>query len=524
MKYLEKYFSTFSNVVQVAFIILTLLTTVNIVVYGNFAFWYDPARDLLQAWDSHTNLSLIGPTSGIPGVFYGPYWIWFISIVLLFTQDPRFVVTFVITIPMILACIWLILGPFRRTVGISLTLSTLVLFLASNFIGYATNLWNPNLAVPLFLVLFSLLLWVEKKSLSWWLCLLIGLLVGMIANVHLSFGLGVLLATGLFVLIREALFLTKPINWIQLRHWLLQLVAFGVGLLLISIPTMVFELRHDFLQTRQFLSAISQSVVYQQAVVSQQNTDSSFVINSFLNLPISLFHVSRPFVLMLVFVLAVILLWRMRRIQTWLKWKRIQISLQNSTTILFLVLVIVSCLGLYLTTKNPVWNYHFIGLDAVTILLIILLISRSRTARIIMLGWILVVMVGRLPELRIKLSELGEVHQFISSLAIKSEVIDWIKRDAGSTEYQIYAYNPAIFPYDFQYLARWRDSAPVLYKPAEIQLDTVYIIFPEVSLPIREDFIHYVTHPNVYRTEVEVPMKDKMSVVKRVRLSKVLTP
>ncbi len=42
---------------------------------NSFAFTYDVGRDMLALWDIvyvH-NITLIGPTTGIPGVFYGPW-------------------------------------------------------------------------------------------------------------------------------------------------------------------------------------------------------------------------------------------------------------------------------------------------------------------------------------------------------------------------------------------------------------------------------------------------------------------
>src|SRR5690349_7189844 len=68
-----------------------LIILINIFT-GNISFWYDPARDLLAGLANLHKPTLIGPTSGIPGVFYGPYWIWLLSFGQLFSHDPRIVV------------------------------------------------------------------------------------------------------------------------------------------------------------------------------------------------------------------------------------------------------------------------------------------------------------------------------------------------------------------------------------------------------------------------------------------------
>src|SRR5438046_2413526 len=73
---------------------------------GSFPLWYDIARDLLSALANFQKPTLIGPTSGIPGVFYGPYWIWLLSFAQIFSHDPRIITLLVATIP------YLFLFPF----------------------------------------------------------------------------------------------------------------------------------------------------------------------------------------------------------------------------------------------------------------------------------------------------------------------------------------------------------------------------------------------------------------------------
>src|SRR6187551_3411896 len=66
---------------------------------ASIPFWYDPARDMLMGWDNLHKFTLIGPTTGIPGLFYGPYWIWMLSLGELFSKDPRIVILIVATLP-----------------------------------------------------------------------------------------------------------------------------------------------------------------------------------------------------------------------------------------------------------------------------------------------------------------------------------------------------------------------------------------------------------------------------------------
>src|SRR5258708_5957612 len=103
--------------------------------------WFDPARDLLSAWDSLTKPTLLGPPTGIPGLFYGPYWIWLLSFGLLFSKNPVITTIITATIPylIIFPLIWFQLS--KKLDRTALILGWL-LFIMGNGMTYATQLWN----------------------------------------------------------------------------------------------------------------------------------------------------------------------------------------------------------------------------------------------------------------------------------------------------------------------------------------------------------------------------------------------
>ena len=62
------------------FFLFPLFLSLKNIIQGNIPFWFDNARDFLLALGNLEKPTLIGPPTGIPGVFYGPYWIWLLSI------------------------------------------------------------------------------------------------------------------------------------------------------------------------------------------------------------------------------------------------------------------------------------------------------------------------------------------------------------------------------------------------------------------------------------------------------------
>lgn len=71
------------------FIILGLYLRISGTLNGYFAFTFDQGRDFLQLYDLvyRHKLSLIGPPTGIDGVFHGVWWYWFLAP--LFLSQPE---------------------------------------------------------------------------------------------------------------------------------------------------------------------------------------------------------------------------------------------------------------------------------------------------------------------------------------------------------------------------------------------------------------------------------------------------
>lgn len=220
---------------------------------GNFPFWYDPARDLLLARDNVKDITLIGPTTGIPGVFYGPYWIWLLSGAFLVSPDPRVItflalwVPYLVVLPMVF---WL----FYRYGKISpfAVLVTWVLFSAQFGRGYATQLWNPHLApLLLFILIYLVSIVYPNAKRTLFILAAMGFITGLMVNIHMSFGITLVVALYGYIL-----WLQKE-NKGSLREAVLKAGALTGGLAVAFVPFLVFEVKHAFLQSKVLLSALT---------------------------------------------------------------------------------------------------------------------------------------------------------------------------------------------------------------------------------------------------------------------------
>jgi len=458
------------------------------IISGAIPFWYDPARDMLSAWDNLHKLTLIGSTSGIPGIFYGPYWIWFLSIPVLFSKDPR-LATFIVSFIPYMIFFPIILSRFKNYFENDVLLGLWILFILT-FQSYAIFIWNPNNSPLLFLLAAYLILSsLDQKTFINELkkVFLAGIVVGLALNINLSFGSVFALSSGLFFLLNAALFL-KGTLLTKIRNVFLQLISFSAGILLTFLPFFVFEVRHNFGQTKIALKALLHGG---GGVVTIHGLSKWGIIGSFFARWTELLHLPSCISLIILVILAISLL-------LLLLIKKISFSKSEKILSLFLFSLVLSCLGLYSSVRNPVWDYHFIGIEVFWMLLLGIFLIKIPYIKLAAYGWILfLIVMGTIGFLgSLKTSVLAT-----DSLAAKEYMVKTISNDAKGKEYTVYAYSPSIYIYEYSYLFRWLTGKEIPYDPALIRPGKeVYLILPQDKKAVLNDFINYRTPVKLYQT------------------------
>jgi len=440
--------------------------TLRSVILGTIPFWFDPARDLLRAWDNLSKPTLLGPSTGIPGVFYGPWWIWLLSLGLIISKDPRLITGLVLTLPYLTIFPWLLIKLFRLKTGLILW----VLFMITSA-HYATHLWNPHLAPLILLGLIYLLIKVKKE---WKKIFLIGLLAGLLMNFHMSLGIGALVASGLFLLI-----ITK---------W--RIIWFGLGVGVAFVPTILFELRHGFHQSRIMIKTVLDSILYNSAVVGQTGLTREEIINKLWGLMSKLLQVPGELATAIYFLLGGLIIF------SWTKFDK-----QKKKLLILMGLLSLIVARIFLSTKNPVWEYHFIGGEIIILLIIGIIINRFKWLQRLLAVWVLILVLKELPNLT-SAPEIG--------LRAKRNIVEKILLDAGEKDFSFKAYSSSIYTYDYDYLFRWLAKGKKLEETRKI-----YLIIPETEKTIKLDFIEYKTPAKDYQTIEEWNMSDKTSVLVR---------
>lgn len=502
----NKIFSKSILIITGIFTLLISIIVSHIVYIGGFAFWYDPARDLISALANINKLTLIGPTSGIPGLFYGPYWIWFLSLAEFFSKDPRFVTFFVATIPYLLIFPF-ILSRFSSVLS-KTTLSILWLIFVLGFVNYFTGLWNPHPA-PLFILLTIYLLFL-KTSKSDLKNLIItffaGFTTGIVMNFQLSFGIGMLFGIFVFMILEIIYkFYNKKFETIKTSKNILLIGLFAIGNIVSFIPFILFEIRHGFNQSKVLINAF----IHYGAVVSQTGLTKTQIIQLLIDRVGGVLHL--PSIVSWIFFIGG-LIFVFKRINKNIKTDEVRL-------IAMLFCILFGVLYIYLTAKNPVWVYHLIGAEVIILLIAGVILDKIKIFKYIVGFWVVILFSYFLFD-HIK-SWNYNPQNIYGTFAAEKEIVSKINKDSKGQKYVVFPYSPAIYTYEYSYLFEFLYNKDVPYQPELNPTDSklVFLIFPpETEKAKKEDFINYRTPPAKYKTEREIVQNNGAQIIKRIRL------
>ncbi|SRR6266568_2131048 len=489
MKSLSSYIQQRYYFIVLFAILLPLTLSLVLILSINLTFWYDNTRDLLSAWDNLSKFTLIGPPSGIPGIFYGPYWIWLLSIGLFFSKNPLIVTIITATIPyfILFPLIW-----FRFTKFFDRTSVVIgwLLFIFSSGMTYATQLWNLYPAPLISLIVIYLLIlakFTEITKRQTLIAATIGFLIGLLINFHISFGLAFLTGTIIFFIadVLVTFFLnaekSKRIFWVKRIY---SVIFIFLGLFISFLPALIFEARHGFHQTQ----ILAHTLFKFGAVVTVTGMNKTQILQTFLKSFGNLLQMPvLPAGIVLVILIITLIYFTFKH--------KIIYKKKDARIFLLLSSLFAGNLFIYLTAKNPVWEYHFIGVDILFLLMLTFFTSRFSLFRKGLILYTIIIICVNVATFIIYF------HNHTSHFEQQEDVVKIISNDAKNTDYTVYAYNSSIYTYDFSYLFRWTAHKNVPYDPGIIKhsSNTIYLIIPMNNDAKVQDFIHFRSQPDKYK-------------------------
>lgn len=398
---------------------------------GYFAFTYDQGRDFLELSKlvfGH-NLSLIGPPTGIEGVFHGVWWFWVLAPVFwLWRGDPTLMVATFNVLSTLFVLVAYYIGEKIKDATLGLVLAGIVAT-SPAFVDTGAQLWHPNI-VPLLTLLLVFALWqfIKKKRSFVWTAALLGLIW------EFEFGSG-----GIFLPAFVFAILILKITPAR-KDIVPSFLAFGVWL----VPRLLFELRHSFLQTKSLVFYISHTKQTEfvlpliDRVFLRLETILSLLKNSFTGGNMEVLTG-----LLLLFLFAFVFL--------------VKTETDNQEKKLIMVLFL-SLELIYIAASiypNALWNYYLIGVPAMLLMPIGWAIHWLMR-QLPVIGW--GVFIGLILQSSFPVFAHGESAWQGDASVFKNQlqIVDAIYQDTGDRPFNIQVYSPSVIDYTYEYLFKWR--------------------------------------------------------------------
>lgn len=412
------------------------------------AFHYDQGRDALVIWDliHKGKMFLIGPTTGLAGIFRGPFYYYLIApFYFLGAGNPVYPAIFLAVTAII--ALWLLYKLADEISGKWAGLIALILGTFSFEIIYASRwLSNPTPMLLLSMLLIWSLFRIYDGQKKYWI--LTALILGL-SMFH--FG-----SSGeLFYFPAVAIFAFWNRKNLPDKNTLLKSVAvFGLTVL----PLFLFDLRHGGIlggNIKGFLfSGGSFSLPTYRFILDRLDLIGGYFGQL-------IFHGIYEKEILILIILSVFLLFNFGKVWINDKFKIVVMFLAS------LVLGMIFFQGNF----GNVYQYYLTGYYLIFLLFIAILLSKSKVFAILFL---LIFLKSNLVSIKSYLKTTGNEETAIV-LSTQTQAIDWIYKTAGGSKFNIDVYVPPVIPHSYDYLLKWKSNSnnveelvPMLFTLYEI--------------------------------------------------------
>lgn len=412
---------------------------------GNFIFNMDNARDMLDIREMVVlkQARLIGPTTSIDGVYFGPFWYWLLAVPFILTGGNPYGS---ILLEIILWAIggYFLLSLVNKYYGKLALLAVSLVWIGSNYIILGSQYaFNPNpilFLTPVFV--YSLLKFQETKRLKY------SLYCWFLAGAFFHFSVPV----GIFMPIVYILSLL----WMDRKLLKNRTQIIGVFVFLITfLPQLLFDLRHHFFMSKNLVDYHSTS---HGNISLAANLRFKYIKQSF--------------------------------------YESLQPTLMNFNSYTNVIIVAFSGLIYYVASfKKPLDNLTkiclillllpLIGLVFIKIDILRWYLNETLVAAIFLLGFIIYYLqkfqMGRVISLILVIGlssfSFKNISQYInmamadnsgnSILRNEIKVIDLVYEKASGKNFKVYTYLPSVYDFPYQYLFWWYGLKKYDYLPED---------------------------------------------------------
>ena len=415
---MKKYFHW---LILAAIILLFFALRLPQIIRDEFPFVFDFGRDLIWVRNmvELKRPTLIGPWGSLAGVYFGPLWYYLLAIpYIIFSGDPRGPVYLALSANLtVLVLGWLWLKKLDLKLGL---IFALLVAISPHNINLSTFAFHANM-LPLTQLLFLYGLYRQDTRGLYLASLMTSL------NFHFE------PATGIFTTMTLLIFAVWQRSKLNLKSVIISATVFTLPFL----PNLLFDLRHDFLQTRAVIAyfqgenrSLEGVLPYPERIFERLRKFTELFSASVLpNLPT-----------LLTGIILVIILITLRK------------------TSLFSVLLfslVLPLLGFMFLFPPELKGWYLYGFSVNYLILASLLLYRFPL--LLVLPIILFVLRFYTP------------YTFSSQATLKNQInaLDTVYKQATNEPFRLYVYTPPIYDYHYQYLVWWYGRKTYGYLPTE---------------------------------------------------------
>lgn len=418
--------------------------------HGSFAFTYDAGRDLLAVRDLVVNhkFSLIGPTSGQMGIFYGPWWYWILAIPFIISGgNPGFIIFSISLYGLLGALLVFWWGEKNKHRLFGLVFGGL-LSISPYMVGATNQLWSPHL-IPTTIV-FAIILLFDFHKLSYLKTFILGMLLMLIFEFELIFG-------ALFI----TAYLTSLVFFYRDKFILKKILIIFSGMFIIELPRILFDLRHNFLQLKTITTLLGNPA------------NNTVYLDVRLKLIFDKFNFFSPFdniyTAGLLFILILILFFKFKE-----KIDDNTLSFIKSLSLISLIFPLF-----VLIYRKEVWEYYLIGWPVILAGLISILINSVSTAKSKLRLTVIILIYLFILSGPLSVYESLKNPLFTGDAAVfrnQISAIDYVYKEAKGKDFNVTPYTPPQIEYTWRYLFSWYGKNKYGYTPKTQRSERLYMV------------------------------------------------
>jgi len=411
---------------------------------------YDQGRDFLKVEEiirSH-NLTFIGPTTGIMGVFHGAWWYYLASIpYLLSNGNPLgfYYFMFFLSLAFNLGFTYF----FYREFG---SLTALVFFglvavspyFQSLSIFASNNIITPYMVGGFLISVYYLL----KSGKKYWL-LFAALFMGFVMEFELSFGLFIfpsfLLVSLLFKKIRKNLFSFSGIG------------LFLTGALIPLAPRLLFEVKNSFIQTKTLIGYFFTSKINNPKPMVIVLSDRSQMFFNYLK---DIFYQRNTFLALIFLSGLFYFLFRPNKKE------------KKPHFVVFIVVISIVLFLMSLAYRDNFWTNYYEGIQYIFLFALMIsmsgLIKNLKTKIVKTVLVLFVIAIGLSASLKNYQSS-GKSE--MTGLKITESIVKHLYKQVADKKFCVRIYTPPVIPYTYDYLFSYYSRNKNYKKPVSDFVD-----------------------------------------------------